>query len=194
MKAAIGLGNPGARYAETRHNAGFWVIDRLAGRLEARVNQAQDEALVGRGRYGGEELLLAKPQTFMNESGRAIAALARRYGLVPDEILVIYDDLALDTGVLRMRAKGSAGGHNGVKSVIHYLGTESFPRLRIGIGAVPAGMQGVEYVLGVPGKEERTRLEAAVDAAVQAVLAWVGEGIERAMSRVNAARGASHVP
>ena len=166
MKAAIGLGNPGARYAETRHNAGFWVIDRLAGRLEARVNQAQDEALVGRGRYG----------------------------LVPDEILVIYDDLALDTGVLRMRAKGSAGGHNGVKSVIHYLGTESFPRLRIGIGAVPAGMQGVEYVLGVPGKEERTRLEAAVDAAVQAVLAWVGEGIERAMSRVNAARGASHVP
>lgn len=185
VKAVVGLGNPGPKYEKTRHNAGFWVIDALAAKLGVRLRDSKDDALVGAGTWRGEELLLAKPQTFMNESGRAVRALASRYGLLPQEILVVYDDLDLEPGVLRMRAKGSAAGHNGVRSVINYLGTQEFPRLRVGIGAVPDGMAGADYVLREPSEGEWTHLLAAVEAGAMAALEWATEGVERAMSRFN---------
>lgn len=188
VKMIVGLGNPGDRYANTRHNVGFWVIDRLAARLRIAVDEGMAHALVGRAHAEGEELLLVKPQTYMNDSGRAVRALLERFGLRPDEILIVYDDLALAPGTLRVRAKGSSGGHNGVKSVINYLGTEAFPRLRIGIGAVPEGVRGVDYVLGVPPKEEAALLQAAVEAACDAILTWVREGIERSMAQWNGVR------
>lgn len=185
MKAVVGLGNPGPKYERTRHNAGFWIVDALGEKLGASPRRSEAEALVGIGVWRGEEVLLAKPQTFMNRSGRAVRALADRYGLAPEEILVVYDDLDLEPGVLRMRAKGSAAGHNGVRSVIDYLGTQEFPRLRVGIGAVPAGVAGADYVLREPSDGEWPHLLAAVEAGVLASLAWVADGVERAMSRFN---------
>lgn len=185
MKAVIGLGNPGPRYEKTRHNAGFWVVDALSEKLGVRLRRKEADALVGVGAWRGEELLLAKPQTYMNESGRAVRALTARYRLLPQEILVVYDDLDLEPGVLRMRAKGSAGGHNGVRSVINYLGTQEFPRLRIGIGAVPKGTAGADYVLSEPSGQEWPHLSAAVEAAALAALEWATEGVERAMARFN---------
>lgn len=185
MKAVIGLGNPGPGYEKTRHNAGFWVIDALSEKLGLRLRRKEADALVGTGAWRGEQLLLAKPQTFMNESGRAVRALAARYRLLPQEILVVYDDLALEPGVLRMRASGSAGGHNGVRSVINYLGTQEFPRLRVGIGAVPEGTTGADYVLSEPSSQEWPHLSAAVEAGALAALEWATQGVDRAMARFN---------
>lgn len=185
MKAVVGLGNPGPKYERTRHNAGFWVVDALGAKLGVRPRRQEGGALVGAGRWRGEQVLLVKPQTYMNESGKAVGALAARYRLAPQEILVVYDDLDLEPGVLRMRAKGSAAGHNGVRSVINYLGTQEFPRLRVGIGAVPQGVAGAEYVLREPSEEEWPHLSAAVEAGALASLDWVTDGVERAMSRFN---------
>lgn len=185
MKAIVGLGNPGSKYEKTRHNAGFWVIDAIARRLGVAVNRSQAQSLVGAGRWEGEEFLLAKPVTYMNRSGEAVRDLARQYGLSPDAILVVYDDLDLVPGVIRLRAKGRAGSHNGMRSIINYLGTQEFPRLRIGIGPVPEGERGVDYVLAAPGEAERARYDAAVEAAAMAALTWAAHGVEAAMSRYN---------
>ncbi len=185
MRVLIGLGNPGAKYANTRHNAGFWVIERLAEQLGVTVRSARDHSHIGEASWSGHDLVLVKPQTFMNRSGEAAEALRRSYGVGPEEIMVIYDDLALEPGVIRLRAKGSAGGHNGIKSIIHYLGTEYFPRLRVGVGEVPGGVRGVEYVLCAPGPDELPLIDRAVDAAVLAALCWIEEGVEKAMSRYN---------
>jgi peptidyl-tRNA hydrolase, PTH1 family len=187
VKAIVGLGNPGPKYDKTRHNAGFWVIDAIAGRLGVAVDQPAAKSLLALTAWEGVELLLVKPLTYMNASGEAVSAIARRYQLVPEEILVVYDDLDLVPGVIRMRAKGRAGSHNGMRSIINYLGTQDFPRLRIGIGPVPDGVRGVDYVLGTPAKDEWARLQAAVEAAAQAALTWVVDGVEAAMSRFNRA-------
>lgn len=188
MKAVIGLGNPGPRYARTRHNAGFWLIDCLAEQLAVSVQRQKGNSLNAIATVDGTRLLLAKPQTYMNESGVAVQGLARRYGLKPDEILICYDDLAIDCGQLRLRAKGGAGGHNGVRSIIQYVGTRDFPRLRLGIGAVPPGVSGVDYVLGKPPPDERALLEDAVSKGTEAVLLWAERGIDFAMSRANTSR------
>lgn len=185
MKVVVGLGNPGAKYADTRHNVGFWLIDRLAKQLAVSLKRAGEEGLVGRGASSGHDVLLVKPQTFMNQSGRAVRAVSDKHAIPPTDIMIVYDDLALQPGALRIRGKGSAGGHNGIKSIIDYLGTECFPRLRLGIGQVPAGVRGVDYVLSAPEFEEQQLLEAALEAAVSAVLSWMDEGVERAMSRYN---------
>lgn len=185
MKAIVGLGNPGIKYEKTRHNAGFWVIDEIARRLGVAVKSSQAHSLVAKARWAGEDLLLAKPVTYMNESGQAVQAIMRQYALVPSEILVVYDDLDLTPGVIRLRAKGRAGSHNGMRSIINYLGTQEFPRLRIGIGPVPEGERGVDYVLGTPGEAEWSKLAGAVDAAASAALEWAARGVEAAMSRYN---------
>ena len=185
MKAIVGLGNPGERYEATRHNAGFWVVDRIAKVTGIRVRELRDHGLVGVGTYEGERLLLCKPLTYMNDSGRCVKAVADRHGLAGADILVICDELALEPGTIRMRPKGSAGGHNGMKSVIHSLGTDLFPRLRIGIGAVPEGVRGAEYVLSAPTPQQREALEQAVAMACQAALCWVKAGVEAAMSQYN---------
>lgn len=189
MKAIIGLGNPGPEYEKTRHNAGFWVVDRIASRLGTRIRVPKAKALIATAEWAGEQLLLAKPQTYMNQSGEAVQALAAAYGLTPAEILIVYDDLDLEPGVVRLRAKGRPGSHNGMRSIINYLGTQDFPRLRLGIGPVPQGVRGVDYVLGVPGPAEWERLQAAVEAAASAALTWAAEGAEAAMSRYNRAWG-----
>lgn len=187
MKAVIGLGNPGPKYQRTRHNAGFWVVDAIAALLGVIVDQPVAKSMVASATWEGTEIILAKPLTYMNASGEAVSAIARRYQLSPQEILVVYDDLDLVPGVIRLRAKGRAGSHNGMRSIINYLGTQDFPRLRIGIGPVPHGMRGVDYVLGTPEKTEWAHLQAAVEAAAQAALTWAAQGAEAAMSRFNRA-------
>ena len=187
MKAIVGLGNPGTKYERTRHNAGFWVVDAVSKATGIRLSARQDHGVTGLGTFEGASILLCKPQTYMNNSGRCVRALADRYGIAPTDILVIYDELALPPGTIRMRAKGSAGGHNGVKSVINSLGTDHFPRLRIGVGSVPEGMAGVEYVLAAPTPDELEKIEHAVDVASRAALCWVMDGVEAAMSQYNRA-------
>jgi PTH1 family peptidyl-tRNA hydrolase len=180
-----GLGNPGKKYANTRHNAGWQVIDRLAGHLGIAVRREEAKSLTGMAIYRGKRLLLVKPLTFMNDSGQAIRLLLDYYNVSSERLLVIYDDLDLMPGWIRLRAKGSAGGHNGMRSIIKYLGTESFPRLRIGIGPVPSGMSGMQYVLSSFENEEAVNMAQVYEAASEAALMWLDSGIEKAMSMVN---------
>lgn len=184
---AVGLGNPGAEYEGTRHNAGFMVIDRLlagfpAGRFETR-HVAQ--SFVYAGTFRGKPLFLQKPQTFMNLSGLAVAGFARKAGISPEEVLIISDDLDLPVGRLRLRTGGSDGGHNGLKSVIAELGSASFRRLRIGVGR-PEKSGTVDYVLSKFDGEEAERFDLSLDAAAEAVRAALTGGIARAMNKFNA--------
>ena len=181
----VGLGNPGARYAGTRHNVGFEVAVAVAAKAGLGPFRADGAAQVAWGRWRGAPLGVALPQTFMNASGEAVAHLVRRHGLGLEDVLVVYDDLALEPGAVRLRPKGGAGGHNGMTDLILTLASEDFPRLRIGIGAsFEAGRQ-VDYVLGRFSAEERATLDDAVAHAADAALAFVTDGLEAAMSRYN---------
>lgn len=190
MKAIVGLGNPGEKYRLTRHNAGFWLIDQIAEEAGVSVRRPEAQSLVGIATIGNDQVLLVKPQTFMNQSGVAVRDLFRKYGLGPGDLLLCYDDLALPPGTIRLRAKGSSGGHNGIQSVINYLGTQQFARLRIGIGPVPPGRSGADFVLAEPPPAERRALEAAIQLGAQAAYTWASNGIDLAMSRYN--RAADH--
>ena len=193
----VGLGNPGPDYAGTRHNAGFMALDRLADRLgvaldtEAAGAFCAEAALPpdpdGDDRQSGGDLAvaLAKPLAFMNRSGPPVAALLDRYGLTADDLLLVYDDLALPLGALRLRGKGSAGGHNGVQSVIEALGSTEFPRLRVGVGnSFPPGGQ-VDFVLSPFDDAEREAADAALDEAADAALTFARDGLTAAMNRHN---------
>lgn len=186
--AVVGLGNPGPAYAQTRHNAGFCVVDQLAQQLHLRLTKRRWESLVAATSIDDKRLLLVRPQTFMNESGRAVSALMHWYRLPESHLLVVYDDLDLPPGSLRLRAKGQAGGHRGMASIIAALGTQAFPRLRIGIGHPGDRDAVISYVLGVPTGQERERLQQAVAVAAEAVLCWLREGIDQAMTRYNQTR------
>lgn len=186
--AVVGLGNPGPAYAQTRHNAGFCVVDQLAQQLHLRLTKRRWESLVAATSIDDKRLLLVQPQTFMNESGRAVSALMHWYRLPESHLLVVYDDLDLPPGSLRLRAKGQAGGHRGMASIIAALGTQAFPRLRIGIGHPGDRDAVISYVLGVPTGQERERLQQAVAVAAEAVLCWLREGIDQAMTRYNQIR------
>ena len=186
MKLLVGLGNPGAQYADTRHNTGYRVVDLIARRMDMAVAKAEAKSLTAKGVWAGGSLLLAKPQTFMNASGEAVRALVDYYRIALDDLLVIYDDLDLPVGRIRLRAQGSAGGHNGMRSIIDYLHTDAFARLRVGIGSVPTGMAGRDYVLSRFCADEAPLMEGALSAAAEAGLMWVEWGAERAMSRINA--------
>jgi PTH1 family peptidyl-tRNA hydrolase len=183
-KIVVGLGTPGAQYARTRHNVGWMVVDRLADRAgwSGRGRQRDASAVVG-GRYKGLDLVLVKPQTFMNESGIAVRkVLARERAPLP-EMLVVVDDFALPFGKLRFREGGGPGGHNGLRSIIGEMGTEGFSRLRVGIGEPGRGF--VDHVLSTFAPEERQRLDELLDAAADAVEAWAHEGTSRAATRYN---------
>ena len=184
MLAVFGLGNPGRRYAGTRHNVGFDVVDKLAEDAGISITRLRFEALVGEMRIGDGKLLLAKPQTFMNESGRTVRAAAAWNDLSIDNILVVCDDLDLDVGVIRVRRKGSSGGHNGLKSIARCLGTDEFARLRIGIGQPPAE-DAVDYVLSTFAKAEKELIAPAIEKATEAARCWADEGIESCMNRFN---------
>lgn len=187
MKLLVGLGNPGARYHDTRHNIGFRVIDALARRWSVDQWREQHQALVGRARGGDEPVLVAKPMTFMNLSGEAIAGLAGFYKVAVPDVLVVLDEVALPLGRLRAGRGGSHGGHNGLKSVIARLGTSEVPRLRIGVGLGDGQRALADHVLGTFGPDEREQVEAAVLRAAEASVMFVTDGIERVMNAFNAA-------
>jgi PTH1 family peptidyl-tRNA hydrolase len=185
VKLIVGLGNPGPEYDQTRHNVGFMVLDALAGRFGTEIRRRKFNALTEEVADGPHKLLLLKPQQYMNRSGRAAADAAGFYKLSAEDILVVTDDLALDVGRLRLRPKGSAGGHNGLKDLIAALGTDAFARLRVGIGS-RGSREAADYVLSRFSPDERTLIEQAVRTAVEAVLCWVREGSQAAMTRFNA--------
>ena len=163
-----GLGNPGGRYAGTRHNVGFRAIDELAHRYAAKVDKSRFHALTGECAIGGARVLLIKPQTFMNLSGQAVKAAAAFYKIPPERIIVVFDDVSLPVGKLRIRKNGSAGGHNGIKSIIAECGTEEFPRLKIGVGD-PGGRDLADWVLSIFEGEERDRIAHVLPVAADAV-------------------------
>jgi PTH1 family peptidyl-tRNA hydrolase len=187
VKLIVGLGNPGARYHETRHNIGFRVVDELARRWSVDQWREQYQALVAKVRAGDEPVLVAKPVTFMNLSGEAVAGLAGFYKVAVPDVLVVLDEVALPLGRLRAGRGGSHGGHNGLKSVIARLGTPEVPRLRIGVGRGDGRKELADHVLGTFAAEERDLVEAAVLRAADAAVMFVTEGIERVMNAFNAA-------
>ena len=187
MKLVVGLGNPGAKYHDTRHNVGFRVIDALARRWSVDQWREQHQALVAKVRQGDEPVLVAKPMTFMNLSGDAVAGLAGFYKVAVPDVLVVLDEVALPLGRLRAGRGGSHGGHNGLKSVIARLGTSDVPRLRIGVGRGDGRRELADHVLGTFAAEERDEVEAAVLRAAEAAVMFVTDGIERVMNVFNAA-------
>jgi PTH1 family peptidyl-tRNA hydrolase len=181
----VGLGNPGPEYKNNRHNVGFRVLDRLAEQLGERFGRVQSEALVASARHGEAKLVLAKPRTFMNVSGRAVGALARFYKLVPEHILIIYDEVDLPVETLRIRPQGGAAGHKGMRSVIQHLGTQDFPRLRVGIGRPKGRMKTPDHVLQDFSKQEQEALPFVLGRAADAALCFVTEGVDAAMNQYN---------
>jgi PTH1 family peptidyl-tRNA hydrolase len=184
MYVIAGLGNPGKKYENTRHNMGFITIDQLAAKHDIKVDKLKFKALTGEGRIAGQKVLLVKPQTYMNLSGESIREVMHFYKLDPENLIVIYDDIDIDAGTLRLRRFGSAGTHNGMKSIVYQLQSDRFPRIRIGIGN-----QGkrdlVDFVIGGFSKEEVPVLEEAVTSAVSAVECILEDGIDMAMNRYN---------
>jgi PTH1 family peptidyl-tRNA hydrolase len=186
MKLIIGLGNPARRYRGTRHNIGAEVVARLAERAGIDVTEEDGFAKVGRGVIGGARVLLAVPQTYVNVSGAAVRDLRRRHRVAPEDIFAVVDDLDLPVGRLRLRARGSAGGHNGLKSIIEALGTNEFPRLRVGVGRPPDGVDPAEFVLTRFSPGQRDELEAVLDRAAEVLEVAIREGVPAAMNRFNA--------
>jgi PTH1 family peptidyl-tRNA hydrolase len=186
MKLIVGLGNPGRQYEHTRHNAGFEVIDELARRWSIDVHRSRFSALSGDGRIGAERVTLLKPQTYMNLSGRSVREAATFHKIALIDVLIVLDDLALPLGKIRLRAGGSAGGHNGLTSVIAEMGGEDMARLRIGIEWV-SGAKAVGHVLGKFTVEERKLMDQAAARAADAVECWTAEGVQAAMNRFNRA-------
>ncbi len=192
IEMIVGLGNPGSTYAGNRHNVGFWTVNRLGRRVGIEVQKHSGLASMGEGLYQGRRLVLAKPRTFMNRSGDAVRELARRYRLKPSQVLIVYDDLDLPVGRVRLRARGSHGGNNGMKSIVAALGTTDFPRLRIGIGRPAVGGEPswdpevvADWVLSDPSPADREALTAAVDRAQEAIIMALDDGVEAAMNRFN---------
>lgn len=186
MILIAGLGNPTLRYKKTRHNIGFDTIDRVADTYGIRITRKECRALTGNGMIAGQKVLLVKPQTYMNLSGESIGDLVHYYKLDPEsEVIILYDDIYLAPGQLRIRAKGSAGGHNGIKSIIGHLGTEHFMRVRIGVGEVPPGRDQVSHVLSRFSREERAMVDEGIKDAVCAVELLVADRADEAMNRFN---------
>ena len=182
----VGLGNPGAKYENTRHNVGFMTADTLAGRNGEPIRRVKYHALTSEAVIGGQSVLLMKPTTFMNLSGQAVSEAARFYKIPADHVLVISDDVDLPLGKLRIRKSGSAGGHNGLKNIIQLLGTDQFPRLKIGVGGKPhPDYNMADWVLGQFQGEDKKTIDAAVARAADAVECLLADGIDRAMNQYN---------
>ena len=183
MKLIVGLGNPGMEYARTRHNMGFMVIDALAKKWQAGKFKVdfQGEYII----QTSHQVILLKPTTFMNLSGSAVQAIMQFYKITPQEIVIIYDDLALEPGKIRLRFSGSSGAHNGIQHIIDILGTQDIKRLRVGIGAVPTQDKGKDYVLGIPSSEDQEKINRAITEAVLAVEDYLSHDFSHAMNRFN---------
>ena len=192
LRLIVGLGNPGREYAHSRHNVGFWCLNRLARRHGITFSSRGRLAAVGEGELAGQPVILAKPRTFVNLSDRAVSHLLQRYHLSPQQLLVVCDDLDLPLGRVRVRARGSHGGHRGMRSIVEAIGSQDFPRIRIGIGRPQVAGEPswvteavVDYVLGPLTAEERRILDEAVATAGEAILCLLSEGVETAMNRYN---------
>ena len=186
MYIIVGLGNPGRQYDNTRHNVGFKCIDAIAEKNNINVLEKKHKAIVGKGFVNGEKVVLVKPQTFMNLSGESVREVVDFYKVDPQkELIVIYDDISLAVGALRIRKKGSAGGHNGIKNIIQHLGNENFERIRIGVGEKPAGFDLADYVLGHFTQSELKDIDSGIDNAVKAAELLVKGEIDAAMNQFN---------
>ena len=186
MYIITGLGNPGKEYEGTRHNAGFMAIDHLADKYQISMDTRKHMAYLGKGIINGQKVILAKPQTYMNLSGESIRSLVDYYKIDPEEeLIVLYDDISLDPGNIRIRAKGSAGGHNGIKNIIANLGTSVFPRIKVGVGEKPKGYDLADYVLGKFSKEDRVLMEEGYDLACEASALIMQGAIDQAMNEYN---------
>ncbi len=182
----VGLGNPGSQYEKTRHNAGFLALERLEKQLNAPAEKLRHKALCTQVTYAGQKLLLVKPQTFMNASGLAVRQAADFYKIPPERIIVIFDDISLAVGRLRVRPSGSAGGHNGIKSIISSIGSDQFPRVKVGVGAKPhPDYDLADWVLSVIPKQEQPAFQSALDHAADAALYLVEHGVEKAEAKFN---------
>lgn len=186
MYIIVGLGNPGKEYANTRHNIGFDVIDALAKEANIDVLEKKNKALIGKGIIDGQKCILAKPQTFMNLSGMSVSELVQYYKIdEKSELIVISDDISLDVGQIRVRKKGSAGGHNGLKNIIAQLGHEEFMRIKMGVGEKPKGYDLADYVLGHFKADERKSMDDAAKRAVEALHVIMTKGVDQAMNQFN---------
>lgn len=186
MKLIVGLGNPGREYERTRHNIGFRVVDKLAAQEGWKWNERRGRAILASGTIGTEKVVLAKPITYMNLSGEAVGELARWYKVQPVDMLIVYDELDLPVGKVRLRPNGSAAGHNGMRSVVQHLHTDAIPRLRVGIGhPTNAHIQGRDHVLGIPSTDENILIAQAEDRAIEAIRLLIAQGIEATMNQVN---------
>ena len=182
----VGLGNPGDKYEQTRHNAGFRTVDVLAKELNATNWKNKFQSLIADAEYNGKTLLLVKPLTFMNKSGEAVSEIVRFYKIEPQNVLVISDDISMDAGRLRLRASGSHGGHNGLKDIIELLGTDAIPRIKVGMGQKPhPDYDLANWVLGKPSAEDAKKIAEAEEKAAKAVLLTVTKGISAAMNNFN---------
>lgn len=184
MKVLVGLGNPGPRYKNTRHNVGFLAVERVANHLGITLAAEKYNGIVAEGEYQGERVLLVKPQTFMNNSGECVARVLRYKPVEPAELLVAVDDVNLALGRIRIRPGGSAGGHNGLKSIIQHLGTDEFPRVRLGVGGGDRD-ELIDHVLGTFRPEEKPVVQEMVDRAAEAMLEVVASGVASAMNKFN---------
>lgn len=180
----VGLGNPGRKYRGNRHNIGFMAVDALAAAYNMQSSKVQNKAIVANGRIQNQQVIIAKPQTYMNSSGDAVGPLARYYKVPPQNVLIVYDELDLPFGTIRLREKGGAGGHNGMKSIINHLGND-FPRMRLGIGRPPGQMPAAAHVLQDFGKDDLPLLDDVLAEAVRAIETYLRDGIQLAMSRHN---------
>ena len=186
MFLIVGLGNPGRQYEHTRHNAGFDVMDALAEKYNISISEKKHKALCGKGVINGVKVVLAKPQTFMNLSGESVVELLHYYKIDPEEeLLVIFDDISLAPGNIRIRKKGSAGGHNGIKNIIAMTGTENFKRIKVGVGEKPAGLDLADHVLGRMSEEDRAAFEESVKESVKAAEMILEDEIDQAMNDFN---------
>ena len=181
----VGLGNPEPQYIKTRHNAGWWLIDLLAERHNIDIKRAHSTTRLGVGKIDGYTVALAKPRTYVNRSGAAVNYLLTRLGADRDRLLVVYDEIALSPGKLRLRPGGSAAGHNGMKSIIDALGSQDFKRLRIGVGGPPPGTDRVGWVLGEMSPEDQRLVDDAIHRAADAIISLLEEGVDAAMNRFN---------
>ena len=185
MLIVVGLGNPGTKYTASRHNVGFRFIDLLSKKSAIKMNDRRAKAVIGQGRIAGHDVVLAKPRTFMNNSGEGVEYLLARFGGRPTELLIVYDEMALPAGRIRLRAAGSHAGHNGIRSIISSVQSEQFPRLRIGVGQPPQNGDSIPHVLGRFTKEEEPLIAQAVHDSVAAVECILEETIDIAMNRFN---------
>lgn len=185
----VGLGNPGKQYTNTRHNCGFRAVDLLAEKLGCKIDKGKFQGLYGQVTYQGKKIFLLKPQTFMNLSGRSVLQLSAYHKIPPQRIIVVFDDISLEPGRLRIRADGSAGGHNGIKSIINELGSQDFPRVKIGVGAKPHAEQDLaDWVLSGFSAAEEKALQFALTAAAEASLCIINDGIQASANRYNGLR------